>query len=228
MLNSIQNWSETTVTSLQNLWQGTLAFLPNLIGALIVFIVGWFVALAIGGLVSGILKKAQLDKIFEKTKWNEALSKADLKMTISSFLGVIVKWIIIIVFLSAAVEILGATQFSYTLGRLIDWLPSLLVAVVIFVVAAIIADLAEKLVKVAVGKMDIKQVNCIGLIVRYSIWVIAIFAILSELGVAKDVVNVLMTGLVALLVLSGSIAFGLGGKDAAKEMIDNIKKKLKD
>lgn len=224
----IQDWSSVTLGALQGLWFGFLDFIPKLVGAIIIFVVGWLIAVWIGKLVAEVLKRLRFDKIFEKTKWDDALEKANIKVTISGFIGGLVKWILVIVFLLAAVEILGMTQFAAFLGNIVSWLPNLVVAAAIFVVAVVFSDFAEKFIKAVVGKMSVGYVNMVGSIVKWAIWIFAAFAILEQLQVASDIVQVVVTGLVALIVLSGALAFGLGGRDLAKETLENIKNKLSD
>ena len=223
----IQDWSSVTLKALQDLWYGFAGFVPKLIGALIVFIVGWFIAAWIGKLVAEILKRIKFDKLFEKTKWEEAMQKAEFKISMSGFVGGLVKWILAIAFLLAAVEILGMSQFAGFLKDILAWLPNVVVAAAIFIVAVIVADILEKLVKAVVGKMDVKYVNWIGSVVRWSIWVFAILAALSQLGIGSDIIQILVTGFVALIVISGGLAIGLGGKDVAKEMLESMRNKLR-
>jgi len=223
----IQDWTSITITALQDLWAGFLSFMPKLLGALIVFIIGWIISIWVGKLISEILKRLKFDKIFEKTKWDEALEKADMKMSMSGFLGGLVKWILIIVFLLAAVEILGFSQFSAFVTSIVAWLPNLVVAAAIFVVAVVVADIAEKLIKAVVGKITSKYAGFVGSIVRWSIWIFALLAILSQLGVASDIIQILVSGFVALIVISSALAFGLGGKDVAREILEGMKNKLK-
>jgi small-conductance mechanosensitive channel len=224
----VQDWTTVTLQALQNLWQGFLNFIPKLIGAIVVFVIGWFVAVWIGKLVAEILRKLRVDKIFEKTKWEEAFEKAEFKMKMSDFIGGIVKWVLVIVFLLAAVEILGLTQFAAFLRTIVAWLPNLVVAAAIFVVAVIIADIAEKLVKAIVGKMNVRYVSLVGSIVKWAIWIFAILAILAQLGVAPEIIQILIGGFVALVVISCSIAFGLGGKDLAREFLEGLRNKFRE
>jgi len=224
----IQDWSNVTGEALQGLWFGFLDFIPKLVGAALVFIIGWFVAVWVARIIGEILKRLKFDKIFEKTKWDEALEKADIKVTMSGFVSGLVKWILVIVFLLAAVEILGMNQFAFFLGDIVGWLPNLIVAVAIFVVAVIASDFAEKLIKAVVGKMSVGYVNMTGSIVRWAIWIFAAFAILEQLQVAGDIVQILVTGFVALIVLSAAIAFGLGGRDLARESLENLRNKTRD
>lgn len=223
----IQDWTSITITALQDLWAGFLAFVPKLLGALIVFIIGWIISIWVGKLIAEILKRLKFDKIFEKTKWDEAMEKADMKMSMSSFIGGLVKWILIIVFLLAAVEILGLNQFSAFVTNIVAWLPNLVVSAAIFVVAVVVADIAEKLIKVMVGKITAKYAGFVGSIVRWSIWIFALLAILSQLGVASDIIQILVSGFVALVVISAALAFGLGGKDVAREILEDMRNKLR-
>jgi len=224
----LQDWSLITTQALQKLWEGFIKFIPQLIGALIVFIIGWFISVWIGKFVAEILRRLKVDKIFEKTKWEQAFEKAELKLEVSEFIGAIVKWVLIIVFLLAAVEILGLGQFAGFLKSIVAWLPNVIVAAAIFVVAVIIADFSEKLIKAIVGKMEVGYARFVGSIVKWAIWVFALLAILSQLGVAKDTINILISGFVALIVLSSAIAFGLGGKDVAREILEDLRRKIKE
>lgn len=224
----LQEWSSITVEKLQDLWGGFLNFIPELIGAIIVFVVGWIIAAWIGKIVTEVLKRAKFDKIFEKTKWDEAFEKADFKMDMSSFLGNLVKWILVIVFLSAAVEILGLTQFAIFLGTIVAWLPNLVVAAAIFVVGVIIADFAEKLIKAVVSKMNVKYVNLVGAVTRWAIWIFAGLMILSQLGVGGEIIQIIVSGFVALIVVSSAIAFGLGGRDLAREILEDARAKMRE
>lgn len=224
----IETWSEVTLDSLQNLWGGFVSFLPEMVGALVVFIVGWFVAVWIGKLITEILKRLRLDEIFKQAKWEEALEAAELEPHASRFVGAIVKWVLVIVFLLAAVQILGLTSFASFLENIVSWLPNLIVAVAIFIVAAIIADLCEKIAKAVVGKLGVGYVNVLGVIIRWAVWIFAILAILSQLGIAKEIVHILVSGFVALIVISTSLAFGLGGKDLAKDVLEDVREKIRE
>ena len=227
-MNAFQDWSVVTVQALQDLWAGFLNFIPKLIGSMIIFIVGWFLAIWIGKLVAEVLRRIKFDSLFLKTKWEEAMGKADVKMRMSSFMGVITKWILVIVFLSVAVEILGLSQFSGFIREIVAWLPNVVVAAAIFVAAVIISDLAEKLVRTIVQKMNVGYAGMAGAIVRWAIWIFAAFAILGQLDVATEITQILMAGIVALVVISTSIAFGIGGKDLAKDLLEGARRKMKD
>ncbi|MFH0739656.1 MAG: hypothetical protein V1819_00880 [bacterium] len=223
----IQDWSTVTLGALQSFWGGIASFVPKLIGAAIIFIIGWLIAVWVGKLLTMVLKKAKFDSIFVKAKWQEAMEKADFKMEMSEFVGALIKWILIIVFLSVAVEILGMNQFAGFLGGIVDWLPNVVISVAIFIVAVIASEFLGKMMKAFVGKMNVKYVGMVGAIVKWAIWIFALLAILGQLGIAPEIIQILVTGVVALIVIAGGLAFGIGGKDMAKETLENLKEKLK-
>lgn len=226
----IESWSAITLKALQNLWQGFLNFVPMIIGAIIIFVIGWFIAIAVGKLVTEILKKIKFNQIFEKGNWDEALAKADIKVDASEFIGAIVKWILVIVFLLVAVDILGLDQFAYFLQRVLDYLPHVLVAALIFVVTVIVADIVDKVVRATVEKIKIGYGQVISVVVKWAIWIFAILMILQELVIVPYLVNTLFNalifGFVGILVISLGLAFGLGGREAAAKLIDDLRQKI--
>lgn len=222
----VQDWGLVTLQALQNAWQSFLSFVPILIGAIIVFVIGWFISVGVGKLIAEILTRIKFNKIFEKAGWKEALAKAELKVNPSEFIGAICKWILIIVFLLAAVEILGFVQFAIFLKSVLSWLPNLIVAVAIFVVAVILADILEKIVRATVKKIEIRYVEFLGAVVKWAIYVFAALAILIQLGVTPTIINTLVVGFVGMIALAFGLAFGLGGKDAAAKLIEDLKEKV--
>ena len=222
----VQDWYQITYQSLLDLWQGFLRFIPSLLAAIVVFIIGWLIAEAIGKLVARVLDILRLNKIFERANWKEALEAAEIKLNITDFIGQIVKWVLVIVFLSISVEILGLLQFAALLGKLINWLPNLIIAVAIFVVAAIVADLLNRILRAGVKKMGVKYAGFLGTLVRWAIYVFAGLAILLQLGVMKTIIESIIMGFVGMLALAFGLAFGLGGKEAAARLIEDLRRKI--
>jgi hypothetical protein len=222
----IQDWYQITYQSLLDLWQGFLKFIPSLLAAIVVFVIGWLIAEAIGKLVARVLEILKLNKIFEKANWKEALEAAEIKLNITDFIGAIIKWVLVIVFLSIAVEILGLLQFAALLGKLINWLPNLIIAVAIFVVAVIIADLLDRILRASVKKMGVRYAGFLGALVRWAIYIFAGLAILLQLGVMTSIIEAIVMGFVGMLALAFGLAFGLGGKDAAASLIEDLRRKI--
>lgn len=222
-----ENWSDVTMQALVSVWESFLLYLPNLLMGLILLIFGWFVAIAFGKVVSQILKKARFDKFFEKEEWKEAMDKAQIKINPSHFIGSITQWIVYIFFIWAAVGVLGLVYFNEFMTDIIRYIPSVIVAALIFVIAIILADFLSKIVIVSAEKAKFKCAYFAGEIVKWSIWIFAGFAILIELGIARELLSTLFTGIIALMVIAGGIAFGLGGKETAAEILKGLKGSLK-
>jgi len=224
----MKSWYIITLDSLQGLWQDFIAFLPKIVGALIVIIAGWLIAVGIGKIVTEILRRIKFDTLFEKGVWKRALEKAEWKIDPSGFIGAIVKWVLFVSFLIAAVEILGFVQFAIFVGKIAAWLPNIIVAAAIFVVAVIVAEYFPKIIRAGVEGLEIKYSSLLETLARGAIWIFAILAILIQLGIAEELIMTLFTGFVAFLVIAGGLAFGLGGKDAAAEFLEDMKKKMKE
>ena len=223
----VLDWYSVTINALQNLWQGFVEFIPALVGAIIVFVIGWFISVGIGRLIAEILKKIRFNQIFEKGNWDEALAKADIKVDVSAFIGAIIKWVLVIVFLMAAVEILGLTEFAGFLGNILGYLPNVVVAAFILVVTVIITDILEKVVRATVESIKMGYGQIVAAVIRWSIWIFAILAILIQLKVAPSLIQTLFTGLIAVIVIAAGLAFGFGGKEIAADVLKDLYKKLK-
>lgn len=223
----IEDWLQIIISALKDVWYGFIDFIPRLIGAIIVFLIGWVIAVVIGKIVAEVLKRIKFNRIFEKGGWETALEKAEIKVDAAGFIGAICKWVLMIVFLSAAVEVLGLIEFAGLLNKVVTYLPNVVVAAFIFVVAVIIADILEKVVRAAVEGAKVGYGHLAGVIVKWSIWIFAILIILMQLGIGKELILTLFTGLVGLIVISGGIAFGLGGKEIATDLLQNLRKKIR-
>jgi len=128
----------------------------------------------------------------------------------------------------AAVEILGFVQFAAFLKSVLIYLPNVIVAALIFVVTVILVDILEKIVRAGVEGVKVGYGQLVSVIVKWSIWIFAILAILHQLGIAKSFMETLFTGFVAMLVIALGIAFGLGGKEVAAEMLRDLRNKLRE
>lgn len=226
-MENLQSWAEITYSALFNLWDKFISFVPDLIGALVVFVVGWYIAKVVAKVITKILQQLRVDKLFEQSGWKEVLDKADLKLSASEFIGEILKWVLIIVFLLAAVEILGFVQFAGFLRDLILWLPNLVIAVAIFVVAVIVADILAKIARAAVERIKSGFGRITEVFTRWAVYIFAILAILIQLGIAVDLIRILFAGLIAGMALAFGLAFGLGGQKIAGEVMEDLKNKIR-
>ncbi|MDD5621177.1 MAG: hypothetical protein PHS27_01150 [Candidatus Pacebacteria bacterium] len=223
----INEWADTVTQGFTQFGVGFVKFIPNLVAAIIIFVIGWFVAVAIGKLIVEILKKLKLDNFFEKTGWKDAMEKVDIKMTVSEFIGALCKWILILVFLGIAANILNLSAFSIFVLGVVAWLPRLIAAVLIFIVTVIVANFAEKATKAAMSKAKIDYIDVAGSIVKWAVWIFGLLAVLVQLGVMADLIMVIVQGFIYMIAGAAALAFGLGGKEVASELLHSLKNKLR-
>lgn len=217
----LQEWGRLIAFSLQQGVSSVINFLPQLIGALVIFGFGWLVAVVLGQVVAAIVRSLKIDTLLTRLEINKSIEKAGWKLDSGAFMGALVKWFLIIVFLLAAANILGLTQVSDFLRDVLLYLPNVVVASLILIIAAFVAEAAERILRGSARMMG-AQGAFVGAVARWAIWIFAIVAVLLQLGIAVTLVQTLITGLVAAIAIGGGIAFGLGGRDAAADLIRKI------
>jgi len=223
----IQTWGGIFSESLLNLWYGFMNFIPGLLGAIIIFIIGWVVGSIIGKAISQLLTAVKLDKLFESAGADKFMDRTGLKLTVSGFIGGIIKWFIIVVFLMASLQIIGLTQVNDFLGAaVLDYLPRVVIAAIVLIIATIIADAMKKIVQASAKAVNASSANLLGSITSYAIWIFAIIIALSEIGIATYFMQVLFMGLIVMVAIAGGLAFGLGGKEAAASLIEKVSKDI--
>jgi len=222
----VQNWTDVIVASLQNLWEGFIAFIPALLGALVVFIVGWLVAMALGRIVTRVLQAIQIDKIFDQLGIMKAVHKSGLDWEFSGFVGWIVKWFLLIAFFLAAADILGLNEVAAFLTAILAYVPNIFVAALILVIAALVSDFLEKLIKASIKAAEFTAPKVVGVMVRWAVWIFAFLAVFNQLGIASNLINTFFMGFVAFLALAGGLAFGFGGQGVAKDWLEKLSKEI--
>jgi small-conductance mechanosensitive channel len=220
----LQTWGQVLTNSFQNLWYGVISFVPNLLVAIVIFIFGWLIGTILGRWVEQLIKSLRVDKALEEVGTDELLARAGFRLNAGAFIGGLVKWFIIIVFLLASVEVLGLVQVSDFLHQIVlGFLPNVIVAALVLLVAAVLADALQRVVTGSAMAAGITSAKFLGGIAKWAIWIFALIAALLQLGVAVVLLQTLFTGLVAMLALAGGLAFGLGGRDAAARYIEKLR-----
>lgn len=219
----LQNWGGVFSQSLIGLWYGFINFVPGLLGAVILFIIGWAVGSIIGKAVTQLVSVLKVDSLFESAGASDFMTRAGLKMNASRFIGGLVRWFIIVVFLMASLEIIGLTQVNDFLREaVLYYLPKVVIASLVLIIATVLADAMKKLVRASAQAANIRSANMLGSITLYAIWGFAFIIALSELGIATAFMQILFTGFIAALAIALGLSFGLGGKEAAARAIDKI------
>lgn len=223
----LDTWGNVLASSFFNLWYGVVDFVPNLLAALIIFILGWLIGSVLGRWVAQIIKALKVDNALQEVGTDDLLARAGFRLNSGGFIGGLVKWFVIVVFLLAAVEVMGLPQVTDFLRRIvIDFLPNVIVSALILLVAAMIAEALQRVVSGAAAAAGISSARLLGGIAKWAIWIFAIIAALVQLGVAVFLLNTLFTGLVAMLALAGGLAFGLGGRETAARYIEKVREEV--
>jgi hypothetical protein len=220
----IATWGDVLSASLKNIWLGIAGFIPTLLAAIVIAAVGWIIGAIFFKLVSNLVKLAKIDVALKAAGFDKIVEKAGMRLDSGYFLGKLVEWFFIIVFLVAALDVLGLKQVTTFLSDVVlGYLPQVIVAVLIVLVAAIVASAMQKVVVGAAKATNMKSANLAGTVTKWAIWIFAILAAIMQLGIAVSFINTLFTGVVIALSLAVGLAFGLGGQDAAAKYIDKIK-----
>lgn len=225
MLNT---WSEVLALSFRNLWLGVVGFVPNLIVAIVIVLIGWGIGALFGRVVSQIIKAIKVDEALRKAGVEAFLAKGGLSLNAGNFLGALVRWFIMLVFLIGAFEVLHLSQVTVFLRDILDYLPQVIVAVLILIAAGIVADAMKSLVLSSAMSAEVSSAGFLATVTKWVIWIFAILVALSQLGIASGFVQTIFTGLVVALSLSLGLAFGLGGQEAASKVIDKVSKEISD
>ncbi|MDP3785231.1 MAG: hypothetical protein Q8R12_04160 [bacterium] len=220
----VQTWGDVLRDSFQTLWIGVAGFVPRLIGAVIVFIIGWIIAMALGKVIDQIIRAIKVDKALQGLGMEEPLARAGMRLDAGAFIGGLVKWFFIVVFFAWAVAILGLSDVTVFLQDVVvGYLPKVFVAALILVVAALVADTTRNAVVGTAKAAHLPSAGFLGGVSKWAIWIFAILAALYQLGIVGPLIQTLVTGAVAALALALGIAFGLGGKETAARYLDRLR-----
>lgn len=222
----VMTWRDAITNSLQDLWRGIIGSLPEILGALLILVIGWIIAIGIGRVVTRLLKLSRLDKFFDKFGVHKVLERMGSKMHVSDFIGALTRWFFIIVAVVAAADVLDLAGVTEFLTRVLFYLPNVIVAVVILLASVVLGNFAQIFVRGTVKAAGLMSANALGLISKWVIIVFAILAALVQLGIATVLVQTVFIGFVAMVALAGGLAFGIGGQGAAKSIVDDLKKQL--
>lgn len=202
-------------------------YIPLIVVSIVILIVGWAFGTIVGKWVSQVVRALKLDRALESLGVNDLMTRAGWRLDSGRFIGELVKWFIIVTFLVAAIDVLGLSQVNIFLQQVVlGYIPNVIVAALILLVAAVLAEFLQKLVTGSARAGEISQAELFGGVTKWAVWIFALIAAMSQLGIAGQLFYTLFTGIVAMLALAGGLAFGLGGRDAAARYLDKLHKDI--
>jgi len=214
----IRDTSEAIYYSLTDALLRFVSFLPALIGALIILIVGWFVSGLLANLIERGLKAVGLEGAVERSGIGNFVRRSGTRMTVSGVIATLIKYFIFLIFVQAAANVLGIPQLTEIINRIILFIPNVVVAMTIIVIGSFIAKFLSGLVRSSVSELGVGNPNLLATLTNYIIIGFAVIAAIDQLGIAATLVNTLLIGLIGSVALALGLAFGLGGRDVAAQI----------
>jgi small-conductance mechanosensitive channel len=215
-------WTQSLVAAMTALWTKVANFIPNLFGALVVVLLGFVVAKLLDTLLSKLLAKLGLDRVMGGTGLTKLMSRAGIKVPISTLVGKIVYWFVLLIFLVSAAESLGLQRVSATLDVLALYLPKVFAGALVLLVGVLLAQLANGLVRGAAEGVGLDYAQGLGRVAQVLVIIISISVAISQLEIKTDLLNhVIVIGLITVG-LAIALAMGLGSRDIAGQILAGI------
>src|ERR671912_171832 len=202
------------VESLRNALNVFLAYIPQLIGAIVILVIGYIVARVLKAVVARVLQAIGFDGWMERGGIKQFFDRAQTRETPATVLGTLVFWLVFIIAITMAADALGIRQVSEVLGQLIAYIPSIIAAILILVLAALLANFLASIIRGATGS------DLLSNIARYAIIVYAAFAAITELGIAVQLTAPTFLIILGAVALAAAIAFGFGAQGVARDIVE--------
>ena len=225
-MNGVSIWQSALITSWGEVWSSVLSILPRILGAIVVFSIGLVLAFWVKRLVTEVLKFVKLEKLAKTAGIDEYLTKADIKLNPVDLLATLVEWMIILVFFLAVVDILGLSVVSTVLTRVLGYIPNVVAAALIFAAGYIVAGLVDGLVRGALVSVDHDAAKPVGKLAKWLILVVAAFAAIDQLQIARNLIATFFQGLTYTIVLVVGLSVGLGAKDLVSRVLTDWYEKI--
>lgn len=223
----LQTWGQILSASFTRLWAGVIMFIPNLIVALVILVIGWAIGAAISKAISHFMKMIKFDEALRRAGFEDFVKKAGLNLNSGHFIGSLVKYFIIVVFLIASFDVLGLNQVTAFLQQIVlGYLPQLIIAVLILLVGGVVGDVVSRIVSASAKSAGLSSAGFVSTVAKWAVWVFAILVALSQMGIAGAFIQTLFTGFVVAVSLALGLSFGLGGQDAAARAISKVQENI--
>jgi len=223
----LYTWGEVLSASFKALWVGVISFIPNLVVAVVILCIGWAIGALISKGISHFMKMIKFDEALDRAGFGDVVKRAGLNLNSGRFIGGLVKYFVIVVFLIASFDVLGLTQVTAFLQQIVvGYLPQLIIAVLILLVGGVVGDVLSRVVTASSKAANVSQANFLGVVSKWAVWVFAVLVALSQMGIAGDFIKTLFTGFVVAVSLALGLLFGLGGQEAAGRAIAKVQDKM--
>ena len=221
----VEGLLRTFQATAQTVWANLVANSPQIVGALAVLFFGTLLAATLGLVAARFVRAMRVDQIANQLQVTAVLGKAGIRdFSVSRLVGWIVKWFFVVVVFLTAADLLGWQQVTDFLTDVALYLPKVLVAVLILLAGTVLANFVSQVVRRGV---NVAKLGNAGVLAAFAKWLIITFTVMAalvQLEIARELTQILFTGLVGMIALGGGLAFGLGGRDAAKDFLDKLRR----
>jgi hypothetical protein len=215
----VTEWSDAMFTSLAAAMALLFSAIPKIIGFMLILVVGWFVASLIEKGLAVVLRSIRFNYLAERAGLADFVEKMGMNTDAAGMIGLVVKWFVRLIALVVAFDALGLPAVSEVLRQLLLWLPNVVVALVVLVIGGLAARALSNVVRGAAGEADLSNANFLAKVASVVVWAFAIVVAVNQLGIATELVNTLFMAIVGALALGVGLAFGLGGRETAAEIL---------
>ncbi|MFH1655025.1 MAG: hypothetical protein ABH954_00225 [Candidatus Omnitrophota bacterium] len=220
------DWDTIIAEPIQEMLTKAAGFVTNLIGALLILVIGWLIAKLIKTLANKILEILRFDVLAHKAGVAKILNKGGVKLTASQILCALVYWLVMIMVLVMVVNALGLTYASQLLEGVITYIPKVIAAMFVLVIGMFLGTIVSGMVRTAAMNANLPNPAILSGLSQYAIVIFAFMIALGQLGIATILVNTTFNIFFGAICLGLALAFGLGGRDAASKCIEDIKRKF--
>ena len=217
----ITDWGAAVMTSLTAALSLFLAAIPRVIGFLVILVIGWLIAGVLAAAVAALLRAVRFNDLAQRSGLAGFVHNMGVRTDPAGVLADIVKWFVRLIVLVVAFDALGLPAVSSILQQFLLWIPNLVVAVVVLVIAGLAANALGDLIRGSAAQAGFDNPDLFATIARVAIWGFGIVIAVNQIGIAQTLVNTLFMGLVGALALAIGLAFGLGGRDTAGQIVQN-------
>ena len=229
MLASLVEFQNTLGDSFSSVTTVASEYLPSIVIAIILVLVGWAIGSLVAKLIEHFFKTLHfIDDALRSVKIGEVLQRAGLNLNTGKFIGILVQIFIILVALVAAFDIVGLSEINrYLSDQILGYIPNVIVAALILVAGAVIAEFVKNFVRGATKATRIQSANMAGAVAKWAVLIFTVLAALHELQVAERIIEAVIVSIIAAISLAVGLAFGLGGQRAAAECLDKMSDEIR-
>ena len=219
MNTSIDSFTDATMTSLAAAMALFFGAIPKIIGFALIVIIGWFVASLVAKVAASLLRTVKFNELSQRSGITDVVKKVGVDTDASGALANVAKWFIRLIALVVAFDALGLPAVSDVLRQLLMWLPNLVVALVLLVVGGLVAGALSRIVRAATTEAGFGNPGLLARVAATAVWGFAIVVAVNQIGIATALVNTLFMAVVGAVAVALGLAFGLGGRETAAEIV---------